>query len=101
MKYFLFVFRNILNKDMVTILDIECKKFEEFAKSFNEIDLLNNINYLYSFLKLLFYNVKRPFALYELCLRMVINAHLLDRHNKASKILHDTELTQLWEYFKI
>ncbi|XP_029342267.1 SET and MYND domain-containing protein 4-like [Acyrthosiphon pisum] len=65
----------ILNPSMADIVSSECKKFVEFTKSVEPKDHCQHLNYLYSFIKLLYTNVKRPFALYEECLEMIGNAH--------------------------
>ncbi|XP_022163705.1 SET and MYND domain-containing protein 4-like [Myzus persicae] len=69
---------NILNSSMADIVSSECKKFVEFTKSVETEDNLNqHLNYLYSFIKLLFNNVKRPFELYEDCLELIGTAHTI------------------------
>lgn len=61
---------------MVDILLTECEKFREFSKNVDPKNHHLHLNYLYTFMKLLFENVKRPFALYEECLQMICNAHI-------------------------
>jgi len=70
-------FRNILNPSMADIVSSECKKFVEFKKSAKLEDYCQHLNYLYSFIKLLFNNVKRPFELYEDCLEMISIGHTM------------------------
>jgi len=65
---------------MADIVSSECKKFVEFTKSVEPKDYCQHLNYLYSFIKLLYTNVKRPFALYEECLDMISDAHILSTH---------------------
>jgi len=60
---------------MADTVTFECKKFVEFTKSVDPKDHCQHLNYLYSFIKLLYTNVKRPFGLYEECLDMIGNAH--------------------------
>ncbi|KAL5236447.1 hypothetical protein ACI65C_003857 [Semiaphis heraclei] len=68
---------NILNPSMADIVSSECKKFVEFKKSAKLEDYCQHLNYLYSFIKLLFNNVKRPFELYEDCLEMIRIGHTI------------------------
>uniref|UniRef100_A0A2S2NWJ6 SET and MYND domain-containing protein 4 n=1 Tax=Schizaphis graminum TaxID=13262 RepID=A0A2S2NWJ6_SCHGA len=68
---------NLLNPTMANTVQLECKKFLEFSKSVKPEDYNQHLNYLYSFIKLLFNNVKRPFELYEDCLEMIYNAHTM------------------------
>jgi len=70
-------YRNILNSNMADTVSSECKKFVEFTKSVDPKDHYRHLNYLYTFIKLLYTNVKRPFALYEDCLEMISNAHCI------------------------
>lgn len=67
---------------MVDIVSTECEKFREFSKKVDPVNYHLHLNYLYSFIKLLFENVKRPFALYEACLSMICKAHILSRKDK-------------------
>jgi len=60
---------------MAEFVTSECLKFLEFIKSVEPEDYCQHLNYLYSFIKLLYTNVKRPFALYEDCLEMISNTH--------------------------
>jgi len=60
---------------MADIVSSECLKFVKFTKSVEPKDHFQHLNYLYSFIKLLYANVKRPFTLYEDCLEMISNAH--------------------------
>jgi len=60
---------------MADIVSSECKKFVKFKKLLRPKDRSRRLNYLYSFIKLLYTNVKRPFALYEDCLEMIGDAH--------------------------
>lgn len=62
---------------MANTVQLECEKFLEFSKSINPEDYHQHLEYLYSFIKLLFTNVKRPFDLYEECLEMIGNAHIM------------------------
>lgn len=84
---------------MAKTLEIECKKFEKCFLSVNVTmgDVLNKMNYLHDFLKLLFYNVKRPFLLYEVCLKMIIDAHLLDRLHRTQNVSNNVLLMQYWK----
>ncbi|XP_060875158.1 SET and MYND domain-containing protein 4-like [Metopolophium dirhodum] len=68
---------NILNSNMADIVSSECEKFVEFIKSGKSEDDYENLNYLYSFIKLLFTNVKRPFQLYEDCLEIISTIHTI------------------------
>lgn len=77
-KYYYYCFRNILNPSMADIVSSECKKFVEFTKLVKSEDYSEHLNYLYSFIKLLFANVKRPFELYENCLEMITTAHTIN-----------------------
>ncbi|XP_060874183.1 SET and MYND domain-containing protein 4-like [Metopolophium dirhodum] len=70
---------NILNLNMADIVSSECKKFVKFKKSVEPKDYCRRLNYLYSFIKLLYANVKRPFALYEDCLEMIGDAHSINK----------------------
>lgn len=56
-------------------LSLECKKLSEFMKATKPEDLHKHLNYLYYINKLIFSNVKRPFALYEDSLFMLDTAH--------------------------
>ncbi|XP_060873853.1 SET and MYND domain-containing protein 4-like [Metopolophium dirhodum] len=69
----------ILNPSMADIVSSECKKFMEFTKSVEPKDHCQHLNYLYSFIKLLYANVERPFALYENCLEMICSAHIMSQ----------------------
>jgi len=62
---------------MTDTLISECIKFEDFFNSVKPEDYHQHLKYLYSFIKLLFSNVKRPFALYEECLQMIVTAHTI------------------------
>lgn len=55
----------------------ECEKFINFKNEIDPLDYIHHLNYLNSFVKLLFKNVKRPFSLYEECLTMIDLAHIL------------------------
>ncbi|CAI6361909.1 unnamed protein product [Macrosiphum euphorbiae] len=66
---------NVLNHSMADIVAFKCLQFMEFTKSVDPKDHFQHLNYLYSFIKLLYTNVKRPFVLYEECLQMIGNAH--------------------------
>jgi len=62
---------------MADIVSSECEKFVEFTKSGKSGDDYEHLNYLYSFIKLLFTNVKRPFQLYEDCLEIISAIHTI------------------------
>jgi len=62
---------------MADIVSSECEKFVEFIKSEKSEDYFEQLNYLYSFIKLLFTNVKRPFQLYEDCLEIISAIHTI------------------------
>jgi len=62
---------------MVDIVSSECEKFVEFMKSGKSEDNCEHLDYLYSFIKLLFTNVKRPFQLYEDCLEIISTMHTI------------------------
>jgi len=64
---------------MADTVSSECQKFVKFKKSVKPEDLCQHLNYLYSFIKLLYTNVKRPFALYEDCLEMIGDAHSINK----------------------
>lgn len=77
-----YLFRNILNPDVARFssLAMECDKFAEFKSTTNPEDYNKHLKFLYSFLKLLYFNVKRPFSLYEECVQMISRAHIrMDR----------------------
>ncbi|XP_003245798.3 uncharacterized protein LOC100574044 [Acyrthosiphon pisum] len=74
------ILKYILNPSMADIVSSECKKFMEFTKSVEPKDHCQHLNYLYSFIKLLYANVERPFALYEDCLEMIGNAHSISTY---------------------
>jgi len=57
---------------------IECKNFIDFKNNTRPEDYGQHIHYLYSFIKFIFNNVKRPFALYEDCLKMINSVHIDD-----------------------
>lgn len=61
---------------MADIIISECTKFLEFKETTEPDDFHKHLNYLYSFNKLIFTNVKRPFKLYENCLAMLCVAHI-------------------------
>ncbi|CAH1738289.1 unnamed protein product [Aphis gossypii] len=75
---------NILNPSMASTVQLECKKFLEFSKSVNPEDYHQHLKYLYSFIKLLYTNVKRPFELYEECLEMIGDAHIMSTNEIIS-----------------
>lgn len=54
----------------------ECAKFIRFKDEVDALDYINHLDYLNSFVKLLFKNVKRPCSLYEECLIMIDTAHI-------------------------
>jgi len=64
---------------MADIVSSECKKFVKFKKSVKPKDYFRRLNYLYSFITLLYANVKRPFTLYEDCLEMIGDAHSINK----------------------
>eukprot|EP00102_Acyrthosiphon_pisum_P016155 XP_008187004.2 PREDICTED: SET and MYND domain-containing protein 4-like [Acyrthosiphon pisum] len=66
---------NILNPRMADTVIKECKRFEDFIENVGYDEFHRHLDYLYGFIKLLFTNVKRPFRLYENCLRIIIHAH--------------------------
>uniref|UniRef100_A0A2H8U026 SET and MYND domain-containing protein 4 n=1 Tax=Melanaphis sacchari TaxID=742174 RepID=A0A2H8U026_9HEMI len=75
---------NILNPKMANDVQSECIKFSEFSKSVKPEDYHLHLDYLYSFIKLLFTNVKRPFQLYEDCLEMICIAHTISNNEIIS-----------------
>lgn len=57
---------------------------------------VKNLNNLYSFLKLLFYDVKKPYVLYEQCIAMTNDAL-----NIIVRIIpNGTELLHFYEYLE-
>lgn len=66
----------------------ECIKFVEFSELVEPKDHVQHLNYLYSFIKLLYANVRRPFRLYEDCLKMISNAHSISTKNTISLYEH-------------
>lgn len=62
---------------MADIVSSECEKFVKFMKSPKSEDNREHLDYLYSFIKLLFTNVKRPFQLYEDCLEIISTMHTI------------------------
>jgi len=84
----IYVYRNILNSGMEDTVAFECIKFVEFSKIVEPKDHFQHLNYLYSFIKLLYVNVKRPFRIYEDCLKMISNAHSISTKNAISLCEH-------------
>lgn len=74
---FLLFFRIIINKDLTNVLVSEFEKFMDFKEDIDPLDYILHLDYLNSFVRLLFRNVKRPFFLYEECLTMIDLAHML------------------------
>ncbi|KAL5233657.1 hypothetical protein ACI65C_001067 [Semiaphis heraclei] len=79
---------NILNSSMEDTVASECIKFVEFSELVEPKDHVQHLNYLYSFIKLLYANVRRPFRLYEDCLKMISNAHSISTKNTISLYEH-------------
>jgi len=75
-ELYIYLFRNILNFNMMDIVLSECNKFIDFKNKTSPQDHEQHLDYLYYFIKFLFNNVKRPFALYEDCLKMISYAHV-------------------------
>jgi len=69
---------------MASTVQLECKTFLEFSKSVNSEDNHQHLKYLYSFIQLLFTNVKRPFELYEECLEMIGDTHIMSTNEIIS-----------------
>lgn len=72
-----FLCREFRNPDVTNMLILECDNFAEFKNTVIQRSTQRpNLNYLYSFLKILFNHVKRPFALYEECVEMISILHI-------------------------
>lgn len=77
---------------MADVVISECKKFIKFKQTTVPDDFHKHLNYLYSFNKFIFANVKRPFKLYEDCVSMIITAHIYPSSNDlglSSQIFQD------------
>lgn len=85
------MFRNFSNPENADTVSSECKKYMHFALSVRAEDKHRHLDYIYSFMKLLISNVKRPFALYEECLKTIIDIHQLREDEDYDKLWGDDE----------
>lgn len=60
---------------MANTVAIECQKLEGLLDTLSIEDFRDHLNFLYTLLKLLSTNVKRPFRFYEQCLALIIRLH--------------------------
>lgn len=77
------MFSIVINNNIANLLLSECEKFIKFKNDTSPENYHHHLNYLYSFVKLLFKNVRRPFALYEECLSMINNVHILVDYDES------------------
>jgi len=67
----------VLNMSLVDTISLECSKFLEYLNKVKSEDSVYHLDYLYNFAKFLSANVKRPFRLYEDCIREISRVHIL------------------------